>query len=341
MKKEKHRKKKESSFRGKVGINAQKSKTTGRQFGYLDLPKGTEMWSPEPGGKDMFDIIPYKITDNNHPDRDKTAGIAMKGDLWYKRPFKTHRGVGADKDTVVCLTSVREKCPICEYRVKQFKEGASKEETNVTKTSNRNLYVVVPRNSDKYEEKPYVWDMSQWNFQNLLTEEIQENEDYEVFPDLEEGLILKVRWDAATLSGSKGKPFAQASRIDFKEREEAIDEDILDKVPDLDSMLKVLSYDELEAKFFELNNETEDTEEEESSKKKKKAKEEDEEEEEEEEEEEAPKKKKIKKEASKKKGGKNKCPHGYEYGVDTEEYDECEDCKAWEDCLEEKEKEEE
>ena len=35
---------------------------------------------------------------------------------------------------------------------------------------------------------------------------------------------------------------------------------------------------------------------------------------------------------SKKESSKEKCPHGHTFGVDTDKFNECEDCKSWEDC---------
>ena len=260
------KKKKESSFRGKVNKDSQRQSKNGTSYGYLTLPKGVSIYAPTPGEKESIDIIPYTVSDTKHPDHDTESGIATKGDLWYKRPFKTHRQVGADSDTVVCLTSFGKKCPICEYRQKRSKEGADKDELKAFNTSQRNLYLVIPKGVKKREEEIHIFDMSQFLFQNLLNEEIEENDDYEVFPDLECGLTLAIRWGEETFAGNK---YAEANRIDFKERKEAYDESILEDTPDLDKILKQLSYDELHAKFFEIDHE-EDTEEETPKRTKKK-----------------------------------------------------------------------
>lgn len=242
--------KRKSSFRGKVASNARRQKSAGASYGYLNLPKGVSVYTAEPGGKARFDIMPYKVTDGKHPDRDDELGIAMQGELWYKRPFRTHRNIGASDDTVVCLTSVGKRCPICEYRALQIKDGADKDITDALKPSLRNLYVIIPKDDKKREEIPHIWDISQYLFQNLLTDELEENEDYEVFPDLEEGLTLRVRFDSTTIGS--GKPFAEANRIDFEERKKAYKEDILEDIPNLDDILVIMSAEALERKFFEM-----------------------------------------------------------------------------------------
>lgn len=373
--------KKKSSFLGKVNKDAERQQKAASSYGYLSLPKGVSVFTPEPGSRNvMLDFLPYKVTDAKHPDRNDEDDIATPGSLWYKRPYKVHRNVGVDNDTVVCPTSFKKPCPICEHRAKRIKEGdADKEELKSLKASWRNLYVVVPIDNKKFEDKPHVFDISQFLFQELLNEELKENEENGVFPDLEIGKTLKLRFDSSTIANSK--PFAEASRIDFIERDEQYDEAILEVVPNLDNMLNVMSYKEIEAKFFEIEDEEEDggklkdeddTDEEEKThrrtkytKEKPHSKRKETEEEEEEEEEEKPMRKpkppkgsvksddeveeeeEEEKPASKVhrahktetvKSGKEKCPHGHKFGVDTDEYDECASCKSWDDCIEEKEK---
>jgi len=345
-------KNRKSNFKGKVTNNVRKQKENASSYGYLQLPKGINIFKEEPNSRMRFDIIPYVVSNNAHPDRDEQLQIAMPGELWYKRPFKIHRNIGGSNDSVVCLQSIGKKCPICEYRAKLLRDGAEKEETDTLKNSLRNLYIVIPIDHKEYDEKPHVWDISQYLFQNLLNEEIEEDEQYEVFPDLEEGLTLKVRFEEKSIGKNK---FANANKISFEDRSEAYDESIIEEVPDLDKMLKILSYAELEKKFLEIDDE--DIVEDATPRKRKKAIEA------KEEEEEAPKKRrKVAKEKeeeeeeeilddnvddgrtagkvtrpNRKSESKNKCPYGYKYGKDTDEKEECETCDVWVDCDEEKE----
>jgi hypothetical protein len=235
-------KKKKSRFAGKVAADNKRQATAGNSYGYLKIPKGMSVWAPEPGKRSSFDVIPYTVTNPKHPDRNAEEGIAVPGEIWYKRPFRVHRNVGVGKEAVVCLTSFGKKCPICESTL-------------------RNLYCVIPIGSKEHEAKPHILDISQFLFQEKLNEEIAENADYETYMDIEEGLTLNVRWLSSTMGG--GKPFAEAGRIDFDARKKQYTEDILDEVPDLDSLLTELSYKEMETKFMEMEGEAELTEEEE------------------------------------------------------------------------------
>jgi len=284
-----------------------------------------------------LDILPYLVTDDHHPDRNDEMDIATPESLWYKRPFKIHRNVGVDNDVVVCPASIGKPCPICEYRAKRMKEGADKGDTDMMKASLRNLYVAKPVKSKKFEAEPHIWDISQWLFQNLLNEELEEDEDYGVFPDLEEGMTLRIRFDSKTIG--KSEPFADASRIDFEEREEQYTADILEDVPCLDEVLNVLSYKELQAKFFEMDDTDEvvddyrgeDDDKNEKPRKKPSRKKEPEPEEDDDEQPTEKPARRTRGERSHK-PEKNKCPHKHKFGEDWDEFADCDECDEFDAC---------
>lgn len=246
--------KKKSSFRGKTTKDAQKQQNSG--FGCLNLPEGVELFVSETSKQGVkLDFLPYEVTDKRHPDRDEKLEIAVPGTLWYKRPYSVHRNVGADTETVVCLSSVGKPCPICEYKAKRKKEGADKEELDGLKQTQRVMYVVIPIGNKKIEAVPHIFDVSQFLFQKLLNEELEANEENGDFPDLESGKTLQIRFEEGSFAGNK---FAKASRIDFLDRAKPYKESILETVPNLDKVLKVLTYDQLEAKFFDVVGSTDD-----------------------------------------------------------------------------------
>jgi len=365
--------KKKSSFRDKVANNSHKQKTQGAAYGYLRIPKGIDMFKEEPSSRVSLDFLPYRVTSEKHMDRDDSLGIAIPGELWYKRPFLIHRNIGGGNDVVVCPTSIGKKCPICEYRAKLFKDGASKEETDALKTSRRNLYVVVPIGHKEYEEKPHLWDISQYLFQEMLNDEIEDNPENAIFPDLEDGLTLRIRFSEGSIGTNK---FAEASRIDFKEREEGYGEKILKKVPNLDECLLIHPYAKLEKMFLELeddddasdsdleddeNDSTEDSEETmeeeiegekciacggtgENSKGgvcrickgtgiKLRKKEDEDEKEKEKERKNPPTRRQRKSQAEEEEAEENPCPFGHVFGADCEKYPECDDCDKWDECI--------
>jgi len=260
-------KKKSVSFKGKVKSNVVRQESQRSSFGYLKLPKDLKVYVPIAGSKELIDIIPYPVSSPKHPDLDAELGIAVKGSYWYKRPIRVHRNVGTDKESVICLSSFGEKCPICEYRAQRAKEGADKDELKAYNSSPRELFIVIPKNNKKFEETFHVMDFAHGNFQEKLNQELNEDEDYEAFPDLEDGYTLHVRWKEESFAGNK---YTVADRIDFKKRNEDYDESILEDVPALDELLVKIPYEALKAKFFEMEGETDEEEEDEKPVKSKK-----------------------------------------------------------------------
>lgn len=232
----------QSSFRGKVGEDAKKSMRVSR--GYLNLPEGVKQYSIKENEKlAKFDILPYVVSDPKHPCRDESRGIAMVGDLWYRRPIKVHNNVGADDEKCICPKTFGKPCPICEHQKKRFNEGADKEETKALYAKDRNLYVLA------IEDQIYVWDMSQALFQDTLKDALEVKPAMEIFPDLEEGKTLEVTFKWKTLGKNS---FPEATHIEFLDRQ-PYDQSVLDMVPDLDTIFKVLTYDEIYNKFFEIS----------------------------------------------------------------------------------------
>jgi hypothetical protein len=374
---------KRSSFRGKVNVDAKKEpKTTGKS--YLNLPEGIKQYNAKEGLKKiLLDFLPYIITDPKHPNRDEKNGIAIEGDYWYRRPFKIHRNVGVDKDTVICPKSVGKPCPICAYQKKRYDEGAKVEEVKDLYPSDRDLYVVVPLEQDDFDEIPYVWDMSERLFQDTLKDKIDEDPDkFEVFPALDEGLTLEVSLKWKTLGKST---FPEATYIEMFKRK-PYKESIMDEIPSLDEVLDILPFDELKAKFFEIIDEEdggklkpvdEDDDDPREERRERKALRRETEPEERptrrererepersterrrpertsEPEPEKTERRRVSRDEADvvdrrpertssrdevKSGdnkGKDRCPYGHKFGVDTEKFTDCDECKLFDDCLDAK-----
>jgi hypothetical protein len=247
--------KKPTSFADKMSRNIkhQKDNATGNKFGYLNLPDGVSLLKLKEGIKEAtLDFLLYPVTDPKHPDRDPEFDVAMPDTLWYRRPILVHQNVGTKKEKCLCLKSIGKKCPICDYQEKRRKEKADKEEIKELYPKPRSLYAVIPIDMDGVEEKIHIWDMSDHLFQKTLNEECEIDESLKAFADLENGktLTLKIRWKSMDDKNS----FPDIRSIDFEDRD-PYSEKTLKKVPHLDEILKVLSYDELEKKFFELEDE--------------------------------------------------------------------------------------
>lgn len=343
-------KKQRNSFRGRIGRNIEKKKAERKGRSYLNLPTGVTLFKPEKGII-KFDILPYIITDEHHLDRDDDNGDAIVGDIWWKKPFKVHKGIGVDGDTVVCPKTFGKACPICEHAKQLNDDGEDWEDIKEIFAKDRSLYIIIPIDASKfeedYEEKPYVFDMSYHLFEKQLEEECQVDEDNEMFPNLEGGLTLDVRFREKKFGKAV---YHEAAVIKFEEREADYEDDYVDSIPNLDEMLIVLSYDQLKTMYFEQGDpddadatsdeftevdEVPETTDKPARKKKTTGKTTTKEE---------PVKKEKKttkptrtnKTAEKK--SEEECPHGHEYGTDGNNKDECAGCELWDACMDEQEK---
>ncbi len=367
--------KKTNPFKGRTGDAAREQKRRGSKYGHLLLPTGIGIFKEETSERPMrFDILSYRVSEDTHHPQ---AKFTTPEGLNYTRPFKIHRNIGSENESVICLSSIGKKCPICIARAEMVRQGENKETTDAIKAKDRQLYYVIPLGHKDYEEKPYIWDISFYNFQELLNDEILTDEDYEGFPSLEDGLTLHTRF--AEKSIGKGKPFPQASRIDFKKREEQHNEDTIKDLPDLVTVLNALSFKELERKFLEIDDDDEGASDPGTSFHEKEQEQEPEAKsdidsdeciacegsgenskggecpickgsgekpekseppEESEKNKEKARRQRIRDEKKKAKADDNeeRCRLGHKFGVDTDDHPECDDCKLWDDCIEEKDK---
>lgn len=245
-----------SRFRDKVAGNAKQQKNKASSFGYLNLPKGFNLFKEEPGARIRLDFLPYTVTDQHHPDRDDETEIAVPGSEWYKRPFKVHANIGSNNNMVVCPSSIGKKCPICQHRAKLLSDGANWQDDAVKqlRARERNLYIVVPIGEKKYDEVPHIWDISQFLFQDKLNDELEENDEHGIFPDPEEGLTLRIRFSEETLGKNV---FADTSRIDFEERDKPYSQKVISGLPSLDDILIIKDYDTIDRMFKEMDSGTE------------------------------------------------------------------------------------
>jgi hypothetical protein len=94
-----------------------------------------------------------------------------------------------------------------------------------------------------------ILDISDWCFLKALKTDADDNDAWK-FPSLEDGLMLSVRFNKEVFEKN---PYPEAIRVNFLERKEQYDESILEDVPNLDKVLKILSYDELNKKYMDMD----------------------------------------------------------------------------------------
>jgi len=266
--------------------------------------------------------------------------IDKEGNVQYTFEYMMHREVGPEEVRVVCPKTFGQRCPICEEVAmlsKNYKEN--KKTIEALRAKSRNLYNVI--DTEDRDKGVQFLDQSYFLFEKQLETELEEygDESPEIdFDDPSGGMTVAVRFEKKKFSDNE---YFEADRIDFIERDEQYDDDIIEQAIKLDTILIVHEYEKLDAIFQGIDTPHEDEEQEGTEKKDKKEPEP----EPEPEEEEKPKRKRNKKEPEpepepeeeeEEEKESNPCPEDFTFGVDFGKYDECEDCSEAKECKKEK-----
>lgn len=214
------------------------------------VPKGTNIFKPDKQGTFRVEILPYDVKSG----KDKPGGNpnAATGAYYWERTYFVHPGIGAEKKPYICLAKTMKKpCPVCEFKNSLGSWNDMDDDTKeVAKSLNpkqRQLFNVwVHGQEDKGVQ---LWDISYFLFGDALNNKIaaaddEDKEKYANFPDPEDGMTVKVGGIIDTMGKHK---FWRASDIEFKDRKEAITDEMLESVIDLDELIKPASYKELKA----------------------------------------------------------------------------------------------
>jgi len=246
-------KRKFSSGRDRIKAAAAQQGPGGGGTMFKNIPQGVEFFNPEiPKGKSSVKyrlrLLPYIVTDPHHPDG---PDIAPVGDIYYKRPFKRYRQLGAANRPYISPLSVGKPDPVAEY-YKQAKADPAipEEQANKFKPQDCVMYNVQLVENGKPGPVMFWW-MSYALFEKQLKVELNDpdNDEYAAFMDLEGGFDLNVRFQKESFGGHN---FLAADSISFTERGD-IDESILGEVINLDDVLVIKSYEELNNIFLEID----------------------------------------------------------------------------------------
>jgi len=300
-------------------------------------------------GKNAINIIPFAIKSKNHPL--VRQGQMEIGELDYCLDIWVHRNIGPSESSVICLKKTYGKaCPICEEAEKMRKAGKD-EESKALYSKRRCFY-----NVEDVRKKPgelQVFDVSYHLFEKELIDEARNEEEgaeeFIDFADPRTGSVIHFRCSVV----KKGRfEFNEYKSFSFKERDEQIDDELLEKAISFDAYLNVPSYEEAQAILYGADEDKEEDEEEEeekpvrksSAKAKGKAVDEEEEDDDEDDEEDSEDDEDDEEDTedddppSGKKAGKNsasgngKCPYKHTFGKDADKHEECEDCDEWVKC---------
>lgn len=299
-------------LKNRVEQNA-KSTGGGNRERVLNFPEGTEFFEVKLG-TNVIKIIPYIIKGKKHPLVAK--GRVDKGDPDYILEYFVHSFVGPADADILCLKRTYGKaCPVCDY-IDEIKDDKSQEElVKKLKPKHRAVYNVVDLNGED-PEKIQIFSVSRYLFEKELLDEAASSKDGDTvsFANPEENWAIHFRASKESLGEAS---YFKFKSFRFKEDQDPFLDDWLDEAISLDDCLKVPSYEEAKALFLGEDFESDDEDEDE--------KDEDE--------------KPSRRRSSRKKRSEDKdeevleCPlPDGTFGLDTDDFDECDDCDLWKKC---------
>jgi hypothetical protein len=200
-----------------------------------------------------IDLIPYELSSDN-------AELEMeKGDLWYEKTYFVHRSIGANEDAFCCLRkNFNKKCPICEHRARLARDPkADKDLLKGLEPKERQLFNVFDHNEP--EMGVQLLDVSYHLFGKMVDAKVENGDknkkgvgEYDTFFDPDNGYTIKVGTKEKSFNG---RSFMEASDIEFKKREEPLDEELLNAATALDTLLLEKSYEDLKKIFLQTSDE--------------------------------------------------------------------------------------
>ena len=253
----KTQKKRQSRRRGKRDNSAdrhdasrQQHQEGGGEWECLTPPKGLQVFSPKADKTYRMDLIPTTVGPYNK--------AAKEGFEWFEFSYQCYNNLGVESKRYVALHALTgERDPVAAHFARVRNDGVSDwDDIKDFKPKDRQMFLVfVHEQADKGLQ---FWETSYKTFGELLRKEIDaEEEDYvKNLDDVDGGATVKVRFEERDI-GHKNK-WIKADKITFIEREDGFDADgdeelaeaVLDAaeaVGTLDSLLKVPTYEQLEA----------------------------------------------------------------------------------------------
>ena len=259
-------KKQKSKYKYGSARDAAEKMKSGFESSTINLPEGVSSFKLKSDKTVRIDILPF-IAGEGNPNAD--AGVP-----YWERTFYTHRGIGANSESVICLAmTLNKRCPVCEQRARMAKDPSSDEDAIKELNSKRRQLFAIIDHADR-DKGVQIWDISFHLFGKLLAKRISDAEDgeWDYFWHPTKGLSLKLGVEEKSMGENT---FYEVVSIDFIPRKVQYKEDMIEEVPVLDDIIKILSYDELKEKMEAIEGDSEKS----SNKSKKKTKEKDEDEE--------------------------------------------------------------
>lgn len=190
-------------------------------------------------GEHLLDILPY-LTGKLDP-------YKQAGDSNYLVDLYVHKNIGPSEDSFICLWRTYGKpCPVCEHRdrLRRSSKEDNQDEIDALKPIRRTVYAVWDR--DNETKGVQVWQIAYWFMEKHLKKLAKHPRRGGVIafadPDTEEG--RSIAFSAKIAPGTM-----QFDGYQFVERDEPIPDSILERVPTLDELLHIPTYEEVLRSF--------------------------------------------------------------------------------------------
>lgn len=260
-------------------------------------------------GKHYIDVIPY-IAGKNNP-KVKEGRPAHTLDIWV------HYNIGPNGLPFVCLAkNYNQPCPVCDYR-NELKNSEEADEDIIKQflPKRRTIYNIICYDNNKEEEKGIqIWDVSHFFFEQKVASiaERPRQGGFVNWPDPDEG--KQVMFERKGTGANNTQFLGHA----FTDRDYTIPDEVLEESYCLDDLVAIPDYDELN-NILKGGSKKEDKKEEKEEKK-----------------EESTKRSFRGRKEEVKEEKEDECPG--ELGKDVDKFDQCQECKKYDDCAEEYER---
>jgi len=229
---------------------AQKTKDSGGGGQIFNFPTDTKFYKPREATNRII-IVPYTIKTKKHPmvaqGKYEIGEIDCVMDVWV------HQRVGAGEMDMVCLKkNYLKACPVCE-QAEEYKAKGMEKEYKALKPSRRVIYNVL--DARDVEKGLMIFSTSHYLFEKELVEEAIAAGGERGMVDyagIERGKIVRFR--GATTSIERVE-FLEFKSFSFEDREDDITAKELDNLIEkrsisLDEIMKVMTYDEMQAALY-------------------------------------------------------------------------------------------
>lgn len=205
--------------------------------------QGILKWKPSEDDHSI-NIIPY-IAGENNP-KFKKGTVAYYLDVWI------HRAIGVNEDSFICMNrTYGKRCPICDYIAEMKKsEDYDEEYLKSLNPTRRAIYnIQVLDNTKEREKGVQIWDVSHFLFEKEIAELAKKKQGggFVYFSDPDNGKIVSFR--------KKGeRQNTKYTAFTFEDRNEIISDELLGKAVCLEELLHIPSEDEISDAFFGKEN---------------------------------------------------------------------------------------